>query len=178
MTSRRNFLKLGAIAATATATFVGTGALTNAEEPRIKGGRDYSPDTGKARQAIPSACWQCVSRCPMIGYTEGGRLVKVEGQPNSIRTDGKVCAKAQAGPNQVYDPDRILFPMRRVGNRGEGKWKRVSWDDALTKIAGRLKTSRRRPSGKIHVPLRAHEGKLIEIDQEPVPGQLQHRHYR
>ncbi|MBC8338953.1 MAG: molybdopterin-dependent oxidoreductase [Alphaproteobacteria bacterium] len=142
MVSRRHFLKLGAVAATATATFTGTGALTNAKEPRIRGGRDYSPLTGKARQAISSACWQCVSRCPIIGYVEDGRLVKVEGQPNSIRTDGKICAKAQAGPNQVYDPDRILYPMKRAGKRGEGKWKRISWDEALTEVAGRLKKLR------------------------------------
>ena len=142
MVSRRKFLKLGAVAATATAAITGTGALTNAKEPRIQGGRDYSPATGKARKAIPSACWQCVSRCPIIGYVEDGKLVKVEGQPNSIRTDGKICAKAQAGPNQVYDPDRILYPMKRVGKRGEGKWKRISWDDALTEVAGRLKKLR------------------------------------
>jgi len=142
MVSRRHFFKLGAVAATATAAIAGTGALTRAEEPRVKGGRDYSPATGKARKAIPSACWQCVSRCPIIGYVEDGRLVKVEGQPDSIRTDGKICAKAQAGPNQVYDPDRILFPMKRAGKRGEGKWKRISWDDALTEVAGRLKKLR------------------------------------
>ena len=142
MVSRRHFLKLGAAAATATAALTGSGALTRAKETRIKGGQDYSPRTGKARQAIPSACWQCVSRCPIIGYVEDGRLVKVEGQPNSIRTDGKVCAKAQAGPNQVYDPDRILFPMKRAGKRGEGKWKRISWDEALTEVAGRLKKLR------------------------------------
>ena len=142
MVSRRNFLKLGAVAATATASFAGSGALTSAKEPRTKGGRDYSPETGKARQAIPSTCWQCVSRCPIIGYVEEGRLVKVEGQPKSIRTDGKVCAKAQAGPNQVYDPDRILYPMKRAGKRGEGKWKRISWDEALGEVAGRLKKLR------------------------------------
>ncbi len=142
MVSRRNFLQLGAVAATATATLAGSGSLTRAKDLPFMGGRDYSPKTGKARKAIPSACWQCVSRCPIIGYVEDGRLVKVEGQPDSIRTDGKVCAKAHAGPNQVYDPDRILYPMKRVGKRGEGKWKRVSWDEALGEVAGRLKKLR------------------------------------
>ncbi|MFQ5617521.1 MAG: molybdopterin-dependent oxidoreductase [Rhodospirillales bacterium] len=140
MVSRRNFLKLGA--ATATAAYAGTGALSTAKDLPITGGKDFSPRTGKARHAIPSTCWQCVSRCPIVGYVEDGRLVKVEGQPASIRTGGKVCAKAQAGPNQVYDPDRILFPLRRAGKRGEGKWKRVTWDEALSEIAGRLKKLR------------------------------------
>ncbi len=142
MVSRRNFLKLGAAAAGASSAFAGTSALTAANPVTITGGKDYSPRTGKERQAIPSACWQCVSRCPIIGYVEDGRLVKIEGQPDSIRTDGKICAKAQAGINQAYDPDRILYPLRRVGERGEGKWKRISWDEALGELAGRLKKLR------------------------------------
>jgi len=142
MLNRRNFLKLGAVAATATAVVTGTDALTPARGALVKGGKDFSPRTGKERKAIPSACWQCVSRCPIIGYVEDGRLVKIEGQPASIRTAGKICAKSQAGVNQVYDPDRILFPLRRAGKRGEGKWKRVSWDEALTELAGRLKKLR------------------------------------
>jgi anaerobic selenocysteine-containing dehydrogenase len=102
------------------------------------GGRGYSYLRGTEHEAVPSACWQCVSRCPIVGYKDNGRLVKIEGQPDSIRSLGKICAKSQAGLNQLYDPDRILHPMRRVGARGEGKWKRVSWDDALDEIATRL----------------------------------------
>ncbi len=141
MLNRRNFLRLGAAVA-ATGGIVGTGVLTEAKEAWIKGGMDYSPETGKQRKAVPSACWQCVSRCPMIGYVEDGRLVKIEGQPDSIRTEGFICAKGQAGVNQVYDPDRILYPMKRAGKRGEGKWKRISWDEALDEVATRLKKLR------------------------------------
>ncbi|HEY5700799.1 MAG TPA: molybdopterin-dependent oxidoreductase, partial [Gammaproteobacteria bacterium] len=110
--------------------------------PFIRGGKGYSRHTGTEREAIPSACWQCVSRCPIIGYVENGKLTKIGGQFNSIRTEGALCAKAQAGINQVYDPDRVLYPMRRVGGRGEGKWKRVSWDEALDEVASRLKKLR------------------------------------
>ncbi len=106
------------------------------------GGRDFSPATGKERQAIPSACWQCVTRDAMIGYVENGRLMKLEGNPKSIRTLGKLCAKGQGGVNQVYFPDRILYPMQRVGKRGEHKWKRISWDAALDLIASKLKPLR------------------------------------
>jgi anaerobic selenocysteine-containing dehydrogenase len=113
-----------------------------APENFLQGGKDYSYLRGKEKKAVPSACWQCVSRCPIIGYTEGGRLTKIEGQPDSIRSLGKVCAKSQAGINQLYDPDRILYPMRRVGKRGEGKWKRISWDEALSELAGRMKSLR------------------------------------
>jgi anaerobic selenocysteine-containing dehydrogenase len=78
----------------------------------------------------------------MVGYVEDGRLVKLEGHPKSIRSLGKMCAKGGAGINQLYDPDRILYPMKRVGKRGEGKWKRVSWDDALGELTGHLKKLR------------------------------------
>jgi anaerobic selenocysteine-containing dehydrogenase len=139
MVTRRNFLKLGA--ASATAVVAGQGALVSARQFEW-GGKDYSPLTGQERQAIPTACWQCVTRCAAIGYVEDGRLVKIEPQPASIRTDGKMCAKGQAGVNQVYDPDRILYPLRRVGARGEGKWKRITWDEALTEVADRLKRLR------------------------------------
>ena len=139
MVTRRNFLKLGA--ASATAAVAGPGALVSARQLE-QGSKDFSPRTGMERQAVPTACWQCVTRCATIGFVEDGRLVKMEPQPASIRTEGKLCAKGQAGVNQVYDPDRVLYPMRRVGARGEGKWKRDSWDEALTELAERLKKLR------------------------------------
>ncbi len=140
MTNRRDFLKLGA--ATATFGLAGGTVLTQAYGAQVKGGKDFSPRTGAAREAVPSACWQCVTRCPVIGYVEDGRLVKIGGQPDSIRTNGHLCAKGQAGVNQVYDPDRVLYPLRRVGKRGEGKWKRITWDEALEEVTGRLKKLR------------------------------------
>lgn len=141
MLNRRNFFKLGAAAA-ATNAFSGNDALSAPAELPIRGGKDFSPKTLMERKAVPTACWQCVTRCPAIAYVEGGRLVKMEPQPNSIRTEGTMCAKGQAGVNQMNDPDRILYPMRRVGKRGEGKWKRVTWDEALSELAGRMKVLR------------------------------------
>jgi anaerobic selenocysteine-containing dehydrogenase len=77
-----------------------------------------------------------------MGFVEDGRLVKMESHPNSIRTEGLMCSKGQSGPNDVYFPDRILYPMKRVGARGEGKWKRISWDEALNEMVGVLKPLR------------------------------------
>ena len=153
MFTRRKLLRLGASMA---ALGLGRSALASASKPTRSGttlplkrhaefvaaGKDYSYLRGTEKEAIPSACWQCVSRCPIIGYVEDGKLTKIEGQPDSIRSLGKVCAKSQAGINQLYDPDRILYPMRRVGARGEGKWKRITWDEALDELAGRLRTLR------------------------------------
>jgi anaerobic selenocysteine-containing dehydrogenase len=141
--NRRNFMTLAAASGAATAAGVGDSPKALAGTIKIQaGGRDFSPTTGKERQAIPTSCWGCVTRDAMIGFVEDGRLKKLEGNPNSIRTMGVICAKAQAGVNQVYFPDRILYPLRRVGKRGEHKWKRISWDAALDEIAARLKTLR------------------------------------
>ena len=113
-------MTLAGASGAAMAAGVGTGKKALAGTVKLQaGGRDFSPATGKERQAIPSACWQCVTRDSMIGYVEDGRLKKLEGHPDSIRTQGKLCAKGQAGVNQVYFPDRILYPMKRVGKRGE-----------------------------------------------------------
>ncbi len=144
--NRRNFMTLAAAGGAALATgttgtrpvLAGTVDINAVEAS----GRDFSPKTGKERQAIPTACWQCVTRDSMIGYVEDGRLKKLEGNPNSIRTLGKLCARGQAGINQVYFPDRILYPLQRVGKRGEHKWKRISWDEALDTIAAKLKELR------------------------------------
>ncbi len=62
----------------------------------------------------------------------------MESNPESIRTEGKMCSKGQAGLQDVYFPDRILYPMKRVGERGEGKWERLTWDDALTEVADKF----------------------------------------
>ncbi|MHA1158329.1 MAG: molybdopterin-dependent oxidoreductase [Alphaproteobacteria bacterium] len=139
MLSRRSLLKIGAAAPVLA---ISGGALNQVGAVPLSGGKDFSPTTGLERQAIATACWQCVTRCPSISYVEDGRLVKIEGQPNSIRTNGVMCSKGQGGVGQSSDPDRILYPMRRVGPRGSGRWKRVSWDEALGELTERLQNLR------------------------------------
>ena len=63
MTTRRSFFKLGGAAAAAGMAGA-TAIVTEAQTPLLRGGKDFSPRTGKERAAVPSACWQCVSRCP------------------------------------------------------------------------------------------------------------------
>jgi anaerobic selenocysteine-containing dehydrogenase len=141
--TRRDLFKL---AAASTAVLASGAAVTSralaGTVDFAKGGKDFSPVTGAERQMIPSSCWSCVTRDAMVGFVEDGRLVKLEGHPDSIRGRGKICAKGAAGINQLYDPDRVLYPMKRAGARGSGKWKRISWDEALNEVAGRLKKLR------------------------------------
>ena len=150
--TRRDLLKLGTAASGLAAVGLDTGSAFAGSIKLAQAGQDFSPDTGKKRKAVPSACWQCVTRDGIVGYVEDGRLVKIEGNPELPRTNGKLCARGQAGVNTIYNPDRLLYPLKRVGKRGEGKWQKISWDEALDllvnggEIAGRkvkgLKTLR------------------------------------
>jgi anaerobic selenocysteine-containing dehydrogenase len=135
------------------------------------GGVDFSPATGVERQRIPSACWQCVTRCAIIGHLEEGRVVKIEGNPQMLSTGGTVCARGQAGVNQVYHPDRVLHPLKRLGRRGEGRWQRISWKEALDLLVdgGEIAGRRVRGLGALRaegVPekLMFHYGRMVGSD--------------
>lgn len=89
----------------------------------------------------PSAtiCRQCSAHCGIIGYLEGNQLVSIYGNPAHPNSKGKLCARGMAGINLTYDPERVLYPLRRIGRRGEGNWKKISWDEAYQEIARALK---------------------------------------
>jgi anaerobic selenocysteine-containing dehydrogenase len=141
--TRRNFIQLGIASGALLAAGEGIMAPSLAGAVKLKsGGKDFNFKTFEERKSVPSACWSCATRCAAIGYVENDRLVKIESNPKSRRSAGKMCAKGQSGINDVYFPDRILYPMKRAGKRGEGKWKRISWDDAMTEISGKLKKLR------------------------------------
>ncbi|MBC8269255.1 MAG: molybdopterin-dependent oxidoreductase [Rhodospirillaceae bacterium] len=141
MVDRRNFIKLGI--ATAGAQLLPIRKVMAEDGTPLKhGGEDYSQFSGNQHVAVPSICGQCPSRCAILGYLDDGKLAKIEGHPDSIRNQGRVCAKGQAGAAKVYDPDRILTPLRRVGPRGQGEWEKISWDEALDELTTRLKKFR------------------------------------
>jgi len=141
--TRRDLFKLGALSALAISGL----NLNKAEAVGLRGEmdslqwgfKDVSPETKKERKAIPSACWQCVTRDGIVAYVEDGRLVKIEGNPKLPRTNGVLCARGQGGVGQVYDPDRMLYPVKRVGKRGSGQWKRISWDEAKKEMVSLMK---------------------------------------
>ena len=66
---------------------------------------------------------------------------KFEGNPEHPGSRGRNCAKGPATLNQITDPERILYPLKRAGARGEGRWERVTWDEALDDIAGRIRAA-------------------------------------
>lgn len=92
--------------------------------------------------ATPTICFGCTTHCGVVGWVQDNRVRRIAGNPLDPNTEGRYCAKAQGMISYTYYPERILYPLERVGKRGEHTWRRISWDDALDKIAGRLKTLR------------------------------------
>ena len=90
---------------------------------------------------IPSICFNCESACGILAYVDKEDLTvrKIEGNPLHPGSRGRTCAKGVVTPNQLTDPDRILHPLARDGARGSGKWRQVSWDEAIEDIGGRIR---------------------------------------
>jgi anaerobic selenocysteine-containing dehydrogenase len=90
---------------------------------------------------VPTTCFNCESACGLLAYvdSETGEIRKFEGNPEHPGSRGRNCAKGPATLNQIQDPERILYPLRRKGARGGGQWERVTWDEALDDIAGRIR---------------------------------------
>lgn len=132
--NRRTFLKVTGTTAAAVAV---APKLVGAMETEL-GGKDIDPVSGGERVGIPVTCHVCNIQDGAIAYVQDGRIVKLEGNPEHVSTRGRLCAKGNSGMWYTYDPDRITYPLKRVGARGEGKWKRITWDEALKEVAGKL----------------------------------------
>ncbi len=92
---------------------------------------------------VPTTCFNCESACGLLAYVDRDSLQvkKFEGNPEHPGSRGRNCAKGPATINQLTDPDRILYPLKRAGKRGEGRWERISWDEALDTIGARIRAA-------------------------------------
>jgi len=111
---------------------------------------------------IPTICFNCEAACGLLGFVEKdtNRIRRFEGNPEHPGSRGRNCAKGPATLNQVTDPERIRYPLKRVGKRGEGKWQRVTWDEVLDDIAARVRKAlqeERRNEIMYHVGRPGHE---------------------
>lgn len=119
---------------------------------------------------VPTTCFNCESACGLTAYIdkETWQVRKFEGNPYHPASRGRNCAKGPATINQITDPDRILYPLRRTGRRGDGQWERVSWDEALDDIAGRMRKAiqeGRNNEIAYHVGRPGHEGYMDRVLQ-------------
>jgi anaerobic selenocysteine-containing dehydrogenase len=90
---------------------------------------------------VPTTCFNCESACGLLAYIDKdtNQIQKFEGNPENPGSRGRNCAKGPATLNQINDPDRILYPLKRAGKRGDGNWERVSWDTVLDDLAARIR---------------------------------------
>ncbi|HKN33014.1 MAG TPA: molybdopterin-dependent oxidoreductase [Terriglobales bacterium] len=102
------------------------------------------------KKIVHAACpHDCPDACGVLITVEDGRARKIQGDPNHPVTRGFLCAKVAKYLDRVYSPDRVLYPMRRIAEKGVARapspakaseaWQRITWDEALTEIADRFK---------------------------------------
>lgn len=126
--SRRGFLQASAAAA---AMVAGVPALKGpAGTAHAKGAAPQAPITSHY-----TACDMCFNRCGMIAKVQNGRVIKLDPNPKFLKSRGMICARGNAAVAQIYDPDRLKTPLLRKGARGEGRWQRLTLDQALDHCA-------------------------------------------
>ena len=138
--NRRNFIKL-------TSTGIISTIVLNEFNPlfaEIKSsGRNVSLLTKNLRKGVPSFCNLCPAQCGIIGFVDRKDwLAGIQGNPLHPNNRGKICPRGVAGMNLVHDPERQLFPLKRTGERGANKWKKISWEDAFVEISSKINESR------------------------------------
>jgi thiosulfate reductase/polysulfide reductase chain A len=127
--SRRDFLKVGGTAVGA--LLIGQFIPPQVAEAARASGLLDATNSGY----ISSMCEMCVWRCGLLAKVEDGRVVKLEGNPDHPHSRGNLCPRGQSGLMTTYDPDRVLIPLIRVGKRGEGLFRKATWEEALDLVA-------------------------------------------
>lgn len=128
--SRRTFLKVSGVAG------AGIAAAATLPQKYLSWAEEAA---GKGIKHIPTFCELCFWNCGLIAKVENNKVVKIDGNPLSLRGRGRLCGRGNAALGALYDPDRLKYPMINIGKRGEPVWKRASWDEALNLIAGKMK---------------------------------------
>jgi anaerobic selenocysteine-containing dehydrogenase len=136
---------------------------------------EYEATSGQRREKksymiVPTICFNCEAGCGLLSYIEKDsmQIRKFEGNPYHPGSRGRNCAKGPATINQITDVDRILYPLKRKGARGAGEWERVSWDEVLDDIAGKIRQAlieKRNNEVVYHVGRPGHEGFIDRILQ-------------
>ncbi|HEY3569659.1 MAG TPA: molybdopterin-dependent oxidoreductase [Thermoanaerobaculia bacterium] len=124
---------------------------------------------------FPSACpLDCPDACSLEVRVADGRVVKVDGDHRNPVTGGYICAKVRRVPEHLYGPDRLLHPARRVGPKGEGRFERISWEEALGLAAEKMREARERFGGESILPL-CYGGSNGLLTQDTTDARLFHR---
>ncbi|MFY9610015.1 MAG: molybdopterin-dependent oxidoreductase [Blastocatellia bacterium] len=132
--------------------------------------RSWPKKVERRYSLVPTTCFNCEAACGLLAYVDkdSGEIQKLEGNPLHPASRGRNCAKGPATINQIHDPERILFPLKRVGPRGEGGWERIMWDEVLETFAAKIRTAlieNRRDEVVYHVGRPGHDGYIDRVLQ-------------
>lgn len=129
--SRRSFLKGGlALGAVSTTTLSSPNILADDT-------KDLKKNPSLLKQ-IPTVCEMCVNKCAAIATVKNGIVTKLDPNPLFPKSRNMLCARGAAGVHALYDPDRLKYPLIRTGKRGDGKFRKASWDEAYEYIKEKL----------------------------------------
>jgi thiosulfate reductase/polysulfide reductase chain A len=133
--SRRKFLKISA------ATFGTAAVITGAGSTLMKTSLKASEKAEKGIKKIPTYCDICFWKCGAVAYVRDGKLWKIEGNPQDDLSKGRLCTRGTGGVGFHYASERLQQPLIRQkgAKRGEDKWVVVTWDEAMTYIADKMK---------------------------------------
>ena len=110
----------------------------------------------------------CHNGCSVLYYTKDGKVEKIEGDPLSPYNQGRLCMRCLDVVETFYHPDRLKYPLKRVGERGENKWERITWDEAYDDIVEHVKRHLGRVRPRVH---RFHAGHRPQhLLADPVPS--------
>ncbi len=128
----------------------------------------------KASRQVRGACpHDCPDTCALVTTVEDGVAIKVQGNPDHRHTDGALCTKVSRYAERSYHPERVLYPLKRVGPKGAGQFERVSWDAALDDIASRLTAIAQRAPEAI-LPY-SYAGTMGLVQSESIAARFFHR---
>ncbi|MEP7274534.1 MAG: molybdopterin-dependent oxidoreductase, partial [Acidobacteriota bacterium] len=106
------------------------------------------PVSSSDRREVRAACpHDCPDTCAMVITVEGGKAIKVAGAEDHPTTNGFLCTKVNRYLERTYSPQRVLYPMKRVGAKGKGLFSRITWQEALETIASRFREIAASPDG-------------------------------
>lgn len=86
-----------------------------------------------------AACFFCHNNCGVIVHINNGKIERIVGNPDYPTNRGYTCERPRFAIKWLYHPDQLKHPLKRIGERGEGKWERIGWDQALDEVAEKLK---------------------------------------
>jgi len=123
--------------------------------------------------------------CGLLVHLEDGKITRIEGDPDSPLSHGYLCAKGLAQLERINHPDRLQYPMKRLGKRGEGQWTRISWEVALNTISEKVRETIARDGPKaialaqgtpkgLELFLMLRLANLLNIPNVSTPGHICH----